>query len=210
MTIIGFLKEILRGKDLYRILMNAECSDNELRGLVLDVGSGEGTSYHRFFKKSVDAKVAPLDLRTGIDFEKDPLPYAEGSVDFVLAFNVLEHIYHYQHLISDMHRVLRSGARLLGAVPFLLNYHPDPRDFWRFTQESLERILQTSGFANIEIIILGRGPCSAAFSQIEFLIPRMFKLVFIPMVLGTDRLLRVFKPHLPERFPLGYFFKATS
>ena len=99
--LLNYLKEIMRGKDLYRILMNQECANYELSGLVLDVGSGPfdtaqgkgGASYHRFFKKQPEVKIVPLDLKTGIDLEKDKLPYGDASVDMVLAFNVLEHIY---------------------------------------------------------------------------------------------------------------------
>lgn len=210
MTLVTFAREILRGKDLYRILMNAQCRRYELNGLVLDVGSGEGASYHRFFKKRVLARVVSLDLKTGIDFEKDSLPYPEGSTDSVLAFNVLEHVYQYGRLVGEMKRVLKSGGTLLGSVPFLVGYHPDPRDYWRYTKESLERILELAGFTRIEITALGPGPCSAAFSQIEFLIPRVIKLAFVPVAFGTDRLFCMFKPNVRERFPLGYFFVARK
>jgi SAM-dependent methyltransferase len=204
--LINYLKEILRGKDLYRILMNQECANYELKGLVLDVGSGAGASYNRFFKKQPGVKLVPLDLKTGIDLEKDKLPYGDASVDMVLAFNLLEHIYNYRHLLLEIKRVLKPGGRVLGAVPFLVGYHPDPRDFWRYTSETLEKIFKENGFSGVAVKLLGWGPVAAAFSQVEFLCPRIFKIFILPIVLLKDWAILKIKPSLTDKYPLGFFF----
>ena len=212
--LLNYLKEIMRGKDLYRILMNQECANYELSGLVLDVGSGPfdtaqgegGASYHRFFKKQPEVKIVPLDLKTGIDLEKDKLPYGDASVDMVLAFNVLEHIYNYRHLFSEIKRVLKPGGRVLGAMPFLVGYHPDPHDFWRYTSETLKKIFEENGFNRAMITLLGRGPVTAAFSQAEFLCPRVLKIFLLPVILLKDWVILKIRPSLRVKFPLGFFF----
>lgn len=206
-----YLKEIWRGKDLYRILMNSECANFELRGLVLDVGSGEGASYNRFFKKQPGVRIVPLDLKTGIDLEKDRLPYGDAGADFVLAFNLLEHIYNYQHLLFEIKRVLKPGGQLIGAVPFLVGYHPDPHDYWRYTSEALRKILSVSGLIVDRFQVLGRGPLSLGFSSIEFMLPRWLKLIKLPFVLAGDWLIWRSRPKWNlERFALGLFFTATK
>ena len=215
MNTLPYAKEILRGKDLYRILMNEGCEVFELKGSVLDIGAGAGTpSYLRFFKKREGCSIASVDaLLNGdghVDFEKDPLPQHESSVDMALLLNVLEHIYRFDFLLHEAHRVLREGGRLIGVVPFLINYHPDPHDHWRYTKETLKKILTEAGFREIGVTEFGTGPFAAAFSQVEFMVPRLFKLVLVPVVLGLDRFLHWLNPTLIERLPLGFFFTAKK
>ena len=215
MTLFVLTNEIMRGKDLYRILMNEACSAVELRGKVLDIGGGAGRpSYFRFFKQDGKISITSVDAlmegESRVDFEKDRLPFADASVDTALLLNVLEHVYRYEHLLADTYRVLRKSARLIGVVPFLVNYHPDPRDFWRYTGDSIEQMLKKTGFTGVKIDTFGWGPCTAGFYQIEFLIPRIFRVFAVPSVYILDKILFWFRPELTRRFPLGYFFTAIK
>ncbi|MBI5045446.1 MAG: class I SAM-dependent methyltransferase [Candidatus Niyogibacteria bacterium] len=214
-----FIKELWRGKDLYRILMNLACRNVSLHGKVLDIGSGlNKASYHRFLKKSENVEIIALDLgfdKVGggshINLEQDALSYADHSVDMVLAFNILEHLYNYSFLLSEIKRVLKPEGRVVGAVPFLVGYHPDPRDYWRYTSESLRKILEDRGFKNIEISILGRGPFSAGYSQAEFVFPRFLKIFILPCVLLLDKMILDLKPKMNrEKFALGLFFRSFN
>src|SRR3989344_3871606 len=156
MQLLSAIQEIWRGKDSYRIFMNNECRKYALSGKVLDIGSGlKLASYHRFLQKKPDTELQFLDLRFAsvkgegglpIDLEKDPLPYESMSVNAVLLFNLLEHIYNYRQVLNETKRVLMPGGQILGVVPFLVNYHPDPHDYWRYTKETLERVLAENGF----------------------------------------------------------------
>lgn len=217
MKIISYLKEIWRGKDIYRIFMNNECSAHILSGQVLDLGSGANfASYHRFFKKTNETTLMSFDLTVNnterrktkeINFEKDTLPVGDDSVDIVLVFNLLEHIYDNSILIKEMRRVLKDGGKVIGSVPFLVGYHADPHDYWRFTSESLEKIFLQHGFSSIKIKIIGKGPITAAFSQIEFILPRCLKFIFLPLVFLFDNLvLKLSKKLNREKFALGIFF----
>ncbi|MDO8594555.1 MAG: methyltransferase domain-containing protein [bacterium] len=215
MTLLTFAREILRGKDLYRILMNKECERHTLSGLTVDVGGGAGTpSYLRFFKRTVGTTVESVDQAAlgdkRIDLEKDKLPYNDASADVVLGLNVLEHVFNYGFLLSEMRRIIRPQGSLIIVVPFLINYHPDPSDFWRYTKESLNKLLVSSGFTTIEVRVLGTGPFGAAFSQIEWLTPRFLKLLCIPFVLFLDRVVRFVRPSVTARFPLGFFVTARK
>jgi len=209
---LTFIREMLVGKDLYRTLMNIECRNFVLEGEVLDLGSGVGrASYHRFFENK-DAHIISLDgQHNNIDFENDSLPYEKEIFDSVLVFNLLEHVYHYNFLLSEIRRVLTPGGRVIGTIPFLVGYHADPRDFFRYTSDALRNIFHEAGFKNVEIVILGRGPLSVGYSQIEFLIPRIIKIILLPAVLLLDRFALLFAPKINrEKFALGLFFNLSK
>ncbi len=209
------LKEILRGKDSYRILMNKVCSNYSLKGEVFDVGSGVNlASYHRFFKKKEGVKIKALDLGfdkseegTNIDLENDQLPVQNNSLDTVLLFNVLEHIYDFRHVLKETKRVLKPGGEVIGSVPFLVGYHPDPHDYWRFTKESLERISKEADFSSAKIITIGKGPFSAALFRLEPILPRVIIILKLPVVRALDWIIYKIKPGIEkDRFALGLFF----
>lgn len=218
MNIISVWCEMWRGKDLYRIFMNDECAHEAVKGKVLDVGSGKNlASYHRFLKRGQDTEIECLDLgfeknsESGkpIDLETDVLPRASGSVDAVLLFNVLEHLYNHRLVLTEIKRVLKTNGQLIGVVPFLVSYHPDPHDYWRYTKETLQKIFTEIGFTNVQIRSFGFGPASAAFSQLEMVLPRVLKIIFIPGVFCIDWVITRFRPKMgKDKFSLGLFFKA--
>ncbi|MBI5728704.1 MAG: class I SAM-dependent methyltransferase [Candidatus Magasanikbacteria bacterium] len=219
MNILSVWREMWRGKDLYRIFMNEECFPEIIGGKVLDVGSGKTlASYHRFLKREPGTLIECLDLgfektdggSQPIDLEKDTLPYAAESVDVVLFFNVLEHLYNHRLVLSEIKRVLKPGGQLIGAVPFLVSYHPDPHDYWRYTKETLQKIFTEIGFTTVQIRPFGFGPASAAFSQLEMALPRVLKIILVPGVLCVDWVITKFRPKMgKEKFSLGLFFRVV-
>jgi SAM-dependent methyltransferase len=78
------------------------------------------------------------------------LPVADGSLDLVVAFDVLEHILDDDAAVGEVARALRPGGRFLVAVP------ADPR-LWsehdvavdhvrRYTRTTLREVLERGGF----------------------------------------------------------------
>ncbi|OGY90839.1 MAG: hypothetical protein A3H70_03860 [Candidatus Komeilibacteria bacterium RIFCSPLOWO2_02_FULL_48_11] len=205
------IKEIFKGKTLIRTLMNLELKKYTLSGRVLDIGGGENPSYLRFFKKSSDLQFTGIDLKSSagsscLDLEKDKLPFAGSSVDQVLLFNILEHIYNHKFLAAEVCRVLKPSGIVIGFTPFLVNVHPDPHDYFRYTKESLERIFKESGFSQVEIKGIGRGPFAVSYNTLICLFPGLVRLVLLPWYWLGDSLLLGLKPKLKEKFPLGYLF----
>lgn len=220
MNFFTYWQEVWRGKDVYRTMMNEACGKFQLHGRVLDLGSGHNkASYHRFFQKDASAQIGFLDLHpvfhqeetVTFDFEKDLLPYETESVDQILIFNLLEHLYNYNHLLQEAIRTLKKGGHIFGAVPFLVGYHPDPHDFFRYTSESLRKIFVEDDLAEPQIRILGNGPFLVAFSQLEFMLPHAIKMFLCPLVYLLDSFLFTVRPALlKEKFALGLFFVATK
>lgn len=205
------IKQIIRGKSLLRALMNIEASRYTLAGSVLDIGGGDEPSYHHFFKGLADCNLSNLDLYSQgelakkIDLEH-PLPFNDQAYDFVLMFNILEHIYNHQNLVKEASRVLKVDGQLIGFVPFLINYHPDPHDYFRYTKEALNKIFQEAGFKQIVIKEIGAGPWAANYNNLIFFLPTFLRVLVYPIYYLLDKVLLRLRPNFRHHFPLGYFF----
>lgn len=210
-------KQIAAGKTLLRSLMNLALSRHTLApGVVVDLGGGKNPSYLGFLKGIDQATFKNIDMQHGegagrtIDFEKDRLPYEDESIDQVLMLNILEHVYNHQFFVGESRRILKTGSTVIGFVPFLINYHADPHDYFRYTHEALERIFTDAGFSNVEITPLGAGPFLLNFNTLASFMPHVFMTVLWPFYYALDSLLLSLKPGMRKRFPLGYLFVLTK
>lgn len=89
---------------------------------------------------------------TGVDFRPGPgvdlvanvenLPLATGSVGTVLAFSVFEHVKRFWKGFDEVYRVLRPDGVFLVCTPFYFHVHAYPHDYWRFTPDALDTLLE--------------------------------------------------------------------
>jgi SAM-dependent methyltransferase len=200
---------MLRGQSLARILMNESLAHETMRGRVIDVGGGRNPDYFAYLKKENVVSIEAVDASfTAIDFEIDPLPFTDAYADTVLLCNVLEHIYAHQYVLKQVHRVLKEGGQLIGFVPFWVGYHPDPHDYFRYTNEALQRMLHDAGFKNIRILPIGGGPFFANFNTIVLSLPRVARPLVYLFYVAIDTLFVILRPKSRMRNPLGYQFNA--
>jgi len=207
--------QILKGKSVWRALLNKKAGDFFLKGTVIDIGGGKNPSYFDFLKKDGEPKIENIDINGSkgsrkVDLENGALPITDSSGDRVLLFNILEHIYNHQHVVGEAFRVLKNNGELIGAVPFFINVHPDPHDYFRYTKESLEKIFASAGFREVKIAAIGFGPLMVNYNNMMFLLPRIIRPLFLFFYFSLDFILLKIKPGLTERFPLGYFFSARK
>jgi SAM-dependent methyltransferase len=219
---LGFLAyagEVIKGKDSARILTNARMLGTKLRGAILDVGGGGVRASHfRFLETEEGATIKTADINPSsqpdivINLEEEKLPLPDETMDHVLAFNIFEHLSKRRLVAEEIRRVLRKGGTLIGSVPFLVNVHPDPKDFVRLTRQGLEELLLDAGFRHAEITAIGRGPFTAGFYQIEFLLPKGLRLLLLPIIWALDSFVMRLKPKVSwtERQPLAYCFIAEK
>ena len=213
---IFLLSQLIKGNSVARAMMNFFVRGLPLSGTVVDVGGGRGASYLSYMKKEDGTEVTGFDLKESargvikINLEIDKLPRDNGSVDQVLMFNILEHIYHHQYLVSEVARILKPKGSLVGFVPFLVNYHPDPHDYFRYTKEALQLILAESGFTNIRITEVGRGPFTVNLNNIAPSLPILLCVVVFPLYYVLDSILIYLRPKIGKRYPLGYLFLAEK
>jgi len=195
--------------------MNLEARNYTISGKILDLGGGADTAkftYYNFLEMKPDAEILNLDLKSGkrINFETDQLPFGDESVDQVLSFNLFEHIYNYRLITRESARVLKSGSKMIGFVPFLINYHPDPNDYFRYTKEALRNIFTEAGFKEIKIKAIGIGPLSVNFNVLAPFLPVFLRCLIFPFYYFADKFILRLRPYMTERYPLGYFFELKK
>ena len=120
-----------------KILKNLEKAGVTLGGRVLDAGCGAGGTAISLAEEGAEVVGLDLDARfrgsgtrlreekgvAGVRFLQGDgarLPLRDGSFDFVLSHEVIEHVHSADLYLRECHRVLRSGGLLyLSTAPFL-------------------------------------------------------------------------------------------
>lgn len=208
----SILAAIWAKKSVLRAYFNQRLAMESLTGKTIDIGGGRDADYISFMTRTSDVSFETFDMKAGamIDFETDRLPAADGVYDTVLFLNVMEHIFNHQHIANEVVRITKSGGKIIGFVPFLMWYHPDHRDFFRYTHEALQVIFTNAGASKIEITPIAPGPFTAAAHMIVQSFPRVLRpIVFAPFY-ALDVVFRTARPGRNEVFALGYFFKLTK
>jgi SAM-dependent methyltransferase len=209
------VKWVRRGKSVHRALMNAWLRQRPaLKGRVLDLGGGGKPSYldvlqldgARFFNMDMLLEAGPSFAGT---LERE-LPVAPGTIDTVLLFNTLEHVYDFRSVAAEMHRVLKSGGNGLIYVPFMFNFHTHKGasfyidDYFRYTESALGRIFKDAGFSEVHATPLG-GYGLVLADLLNYAIPFHAVRAMNAWILGTmQRIAARRRPFLIDRYPLGY------
>ena len=160
MTWRRITSEVRRGRSIGRALMHERIrADVSLRGIVLDAGGGHRQTYLEFLDLAAARRVVSIDIRPspGLDVAGSvtSLPFRTGSVDTVLCFNLLEHVFDHEAALREMRRVMKPDGVLYGWTPFSIGVHGDPCDYWRYTADALKALLRQSGFEAIRVTSCG-------------------------------------------------------
>jgi len=87
-----------------------------------------------------------MDFRTGpgvnITANVEQLPLADISVGTVIAISTFEHVRHFWKGFAEVKRVLKPGGAFLLSTPFYFYIHNYPGDYWRFTPQALDILLE--------------------------------------------------------------------
>ena len=170
------------------------------RGKVLDVGCGQ--SPYRFLLDPTQASYQGIDIADAakfdyhnadiVPFNGQDIPFADGSFDAFLCTEVLEHVQGYQHLVDEMHRVSKPGARGVVTVPWSARYHYIPFDYFRYTPSALK--VMFARFSEVDIRPRGTDVSAIAAKLVAMffrnLLPGLsWKLVLLPLWLALLPLL---------------------
>ena len=205
-------RELWRGKSLPRIFLNYSLKDIQVNGNALDLGSkSSAMSYNRFLKKGEGAKITYTDYRESGDGVlklnlEEKFDIESGSYQTITCFNTLEHIYNFKNLAEESFRILKPGGTFIGGVPFLVNYHADPHDYFRYTDEAIKKIFLDAGFKKEKIEFLGVGPATAALSISLNIFPKFLRPFVAIKAIWLDRVILKIKKSQRNRYALGYMF----
>lgn len=116
---------------------------------IVDLGAGD-VPYRPLFAPH-SAEYVACDISPGADIdlvfrEGDALPLETGSVDCVVSFQVLEHVWDLDAYLGECRRLLAPDGRLLVSTHGTWLYHPHPGDYRRWTRDGLCRELEARGF----------------------------------------------------------------
>lgn len=90
------------------------------------------------------------------------MPFQNDEFDTAFGTEVLEHCPNPLIILNEVNRVLKAGGTFFFTVPFLWPLHEVPHDEFRYTPFSLEKLLEESGFENIDIKATGGWHASMA------------------------------------------------
>lgn len=135
----------------------------ESGGLGLNVGAGMTRIHPRML--NLDFIQTP---RVDVCGDAETLPFAPGSFSVVVTQETLEHVRHPRTALAEIHRVLSDGGWLYCQVPFVIGYHPGPRDFVRWSREGICELVRCAGFECREVGI-SVGPATGFYRiAVEF------------------------------------------
>ena len=164
---------------------------------VLDVGSGDKSFFNLCLKKKID--ISEIDGSSGIDFEKDKLPFENENFDIVIFCAVIEHLYNPNLVLSEIYRVLKKGGILITLTPNFTyayrNFYDDPTHVHPYTPNSLSKILQMNKFTENFVY-----PFLVNKSTNYWRIPFKF---FIASIMP-------FRNHTFKKFPIPNFLRGKS
>ncbi len=203
--------EIFSGKSVLRSLLNFHLKTITIKGKTIDIGGGKNSDYISFMKRERGVSFETFDIKAGqkeVNFETDALPSANDNYDTVIFLNVLEHIFNHQHIANEVVRIVKPGGQLIGFVPFLMWYHPDHRDYFRYTHEALQIILEKTGVKNINIQPVVRGPFLASLHIRLYSFPKIIRPILFTFSYLLDKLYVKLKVKKGEnsRYIIGYIF----
>jgi SAM-dependent methyltransferase len=126
--------------------------DREVEQFILHLGeealtaveiSGESHRDARLWREYRTLEYPAFDLCA----PPSPLP---ASGDVVICEQVLEHVENPLRAAQTLYDLCRPGGYAVVSTPFLIRVHPNPGDYWRFTEDGLRILLRHAGFEVIE------------------------------------------------------------
>lgn len=159
-TVIGFFQECSPCQIFLEI-----GGGNAMMGSVLQ----SACRAERYIVSDID----PSD-QTAVVCDAQLLPFPDGSMDLVAAFEVIEHIPDTERFLSEIVRVLRPEGYVVLSMPFLYGRH-DFQDFHRWTAQGLKRIMSLYGMEMR--VIQNRG---GTFLTITTLLSNYIHSIFSP------------------------------
>jgi SAM-dependent methyltransferase len=120
--------------------------DDDARALVAEVGEGLTLDFGSGLRFETFEHVANLDLSAFVSTDLVAsclqVPLVDQCLDGLISVAVLEHLPSPQRAASEIARLVRPGAPVYVAVPFLQPYHGFPSHFFNATRDGLRVLFE--------------------------------------------------------------------
>jgi uncharacterized protein YbaR (Trm112 family) len=135
----------LRSRSNYKRFFDEVVAGNRSPRVLIIGGAVEGKG---FDAASIDGSIELIETdvafgdRTGLICDAHDLPFADGSIDGVIAQAVLEHVVDPFRCVSEIERVLAPGGLAYAETPFMQAVHMGRFDFLRFSHLGHRKLFQ--------------------------------------------------------------------
>lgn len=123
-----------------------------IKGDTLDFGAGNAKYKPLIITRA--SHYTAFDVKPGphVDVVGDAMhpPFADSSFDTIISTQVLEHVERPWIMAKEIARLTRPGGMCIVTAPFIVPYHSDPYDFFRYTKEGLASLFTNEGFELVE------------------------------------------------------------
>ncbi|MBX2959218.1 MAG: class I SAM-dependent methyltransferase [Flavobacteriales bacterium] len=128
-----------------------------ISGKTVDVGSGS-KPYKDLFKNvteyiGLDIEQSGHNHQTSdidVFYDGKTFPFKNSTIDSLVFFEVLEHVFNPDEFLSEIARVVKPGGKCLVTIPFLWGEHEQPYDFARYSSFGLKHLFNQHGLEIIE------------------------------------------------------------
>lgn len=141
-------------------------------GTLVDVGCGRGEYLKSFAKRGFNvigidsaqsARAMAAGLRVEVaDIERECLPLADGSVDYVYSKSVVEHLHRPAGMLAECARVLRPGGLAVIMTPSWRHqrrvFYEDYTHVTPFTVNGLTDAMTLAGFSDVDVRLFWQLP----------------------------------------------------
>ncbi len=135
---------------------------DKISGEVLEIGTGSGygieviapkaKSFTTIDKHRPSDELLQADNVEFIAAKVPPLPFEDESFDYVISFQVIEHIKRDEAFVTEVHRVLRPGGKFIVSTPNRpMSITRNPWHVREYSKEEFSALLSTQ-FTEIEAL----------------------------------------------------------
>lgn len=125
-------------EEIFLFVINEQ--DALRKSKVLDYGCG--VQPYRLAFEAVEAEIVGVDIGRNLDAQvqisdENHLPFSENTFEYIVSFQVLEHIPNPSEYLSECYRLLKPGGKIFLTTHGIWPFHPTPGDYHRWTKQGL-------------------------------------------------------------------------
>jgi len=124
-------------------------------GRVLDIGCGSKPyadifNCDEYIGLEIDTPENRSKSKADLFYAGKSIPAKDSSFDWVVSFEVLEHVFNPDEFLAEVYRVIKPSGGLIMTVPFVWDEHMQPYDYARYSSFGLKFMIEKHLFHVME------------------------------------------------------------